>query len=89
MTEQDQKTADEIIAVVEEAVTAAAPIVAGVVPAAAPEVLMAVAALRAVLSWAKQLGHGDVVREALDAELAAGRQAVDAALAAKHRDPRP
>lgn len=84
MNEQDQKTADQIITVVEEAVTAAAPIVSSVVPEVAPEVLMGVAALRAILSLMKQLGHGDAVREALDAELAAGRAATDAALDAKH-----
>jgi len=84
VNEQDQKTAEQIIEAVTAAVTAAAPIVAAAVPAAAPEVIMGVAALRAVLSLLKQLGHGDAVREALDAELAAGRQATDAALAAKH-----
>ena len=84
MNEQDQKTAEQILSVVEQAITAAAPIVAGVVPAAAPEVIMGVAALRAVLSLMRQLGHSDAVREALDAELAAGRHATDEALAAKH-----
>jgi hypothetical protein len=88
VTEDQQKTADEIIGVVEEAVTAAAPIVSTVVPEVAPEVVMVVAGLRALLSWAKQAGHGDVVREALDAELATGRQATDAALTAKH-NPQP
>jgi hypothetical protein len=84
MNEKDQQTADQIIAVVEDAVTAAAPVVSAVVPEVSPEVLMVVAGLRALLSWAKQAGHGDVVREALDAELAAGRQATDAALASKY-----
>lgn len=79
MNEQEQKTAEQIVDVVTAAVTAASPL-AG---ALAPEVLMGVAALRAVLSLMRQLGHGDAVREALDAELAAGRQATDAALAAK------
>lgn len=41
--------------------------------------------VRALVSLATQLGHGDAVKAALDAELAASRALTDDALAAKHR----
>lgn len=41
--------------------------------------------VRALISLAEQLGHGDAVREALDAELAASRSITDRALDEKHR----
>lgn len=54
---------------------------------AAEIVEIAVRAIQAIISLADQLGHGDAVREALDAELAAGRQATDEALRRKHHAP--
>jgi hypothetical protein len=80
MNPADQATADAIVSAVSTAVTAAAPLAGPW----APVVVMVVQGVRALVSFAEQLGHGDAVREALDAELAAGRQATDAALAAKH-----
>lgn len=51
---------------------------------AAQVIEIAVSAIRGVISLAEQLGHGDAVKAALDAELAAGRKANDDALARKH-----
>jgi hypothetical protein len=80
MNAEDTRTAAAIVDVVAAAVTAASPLAGPM----APVVQMIVGGIRALISFAEQLGHGDAVREALDAELAAGRQATDAALAKKH-----
>ena len=80
MNDQDQATADAIVSAVSTAVTAAAPLAGPY----APIVVMVVQGIKALISFAEQLGHGDAVREALDAELAAGRALTDRALAAKH-----
>jgi hypothetical protein len=76
----DEKTANAIIDAVSAAVVAAAPLAGP----AAPAVVMGVAGVRAIVSLLEQLGHGDAIREALDAELVAGRALTDKALAAKH-----
>jgi hypothetical protein len=76
----DDQIADQIIDSVSAAVTAAAPL-AG---AAAPAVVLGVAGVRAIISLVRQLGHGDAIQEALNAELAAGRALTDEALAEKH-----
>ncbi len=77
---EEEKVAGQIIDAVAAAVTAAAPLAGPYAPA----VVLGVSGVKAIVSLIEQLGHGDVIREALDAELAAGRQATDAALAAKH-----
>ena len=77
MTDEDQKNLDAIVDTVSAAITAGAP-VAGPY---APIVVLIVQAVRGLIGLAEQLGHGDAVKAALDAELAAGRQLTDAALA--------
>lgn len=79
MTNKDEQTINAIVDAVTAGVTAAAPL-AG---AFAPEVLGGMAAIRAIVGFVEQMGHGDAIKELLDAELAAGRQKVDEALAAK------
>lgn len=80
MNPSDQATADAIVSAVTTAVTAAAPLAGPY----APIVVMAMQGVRAIVSFVEQLGHGDAMREALDAELAAGRALTDRALAEKH-----
>lgn len=80
MNPADEKTANDIIDAVASAVTAAAPLAGPYAPA----VVLGVQGVKAIVSLLEQLGHGDAVRAALDAELASGRQLTDAALYAKH-----
>ena len=56
---------------------------------AAEIIELAVMGIRAIISLADQLGHGDAVRAALDAELAAGRAMTDDALRRKHAGEKP
>jgi hypothetical protein len=77
-------TARKIVDVVAEGVNAVTPLIAGAAPEVAPFVPLALGGVRALLSFADQLGHGDAVRASLDAELAAARAATDDALERKH-----
>ena len=79
MTDQTEQTVNQIADGVVVAGEAIAPALG------APGVILAtiLQGIRALISLAEQLGHGDAIREALDAELAAGRQKTDEALAAK------
>ena len=83
MNDSTEKTVNSIA----DAVVSATDVVAPALGAAGPIVDAAMHAARALVSFLVQLGHGDAVKEMLDAELAAGRQATDAALAAKHYAP--
>lgn len=78
---EEEKVAGQIIDAIVDAVTVVAPLTG----TAAPALVLISRGIRALYSLAEQLGHGpDAVQAALDAELAAGRQATDAALAKKH-----
>lgn len=73
--------ARKILDAVADAVVTGAPLVAR---ETAPFVALAVGGIRAIISLAIQLGHGDAIVTALDAELALARKATDEALDAKH-----
>lgn len=79
MSDATEQTVNAVVDAASTAITAASTLAGPY----APVVNMVVAGVRALISFAEQLGHGDAVREALDAELAAGRQKTDEALAAK------
>lgn len=78
---EEEKVAGQIIDAIVDAVTVVAPLTG----TAAPALVLIARGIRALYSLAEQFGHTeDALQAALDAELAAGRQATDEALKLKH-----
>lgn len=78
--EQPLSDAERIVGVVADAVSAASPLAGPY----APIVSLGAAGIKAIFDELVSLGHGDAIKEALDAQLAEARHLDREALKAKH-----